>query len=130
MTAGSRHSRRNGTTRSTERRLERFAFRRRAHASACACPRRLKPPLYANRRDQPTEYRDRQDEEPDSDEQKIREQQNHTDRGPSERVEPRKRDVGHEPRFDGRRDDGQQRPEKEQDDGMSRQARLQQKVAY
>ena len=26
--------------------LERFAFRRRAHASACACPRRLKPPLY------------------------------------------------------------------------------------
>src|SRR5688572_30574069 len=31
------------------RHLERivFAFRRRAHASACACPRRLKPPLYA-----------------------------------------------------------------------------------
>ena len=33
--------------RGVRHRLERFAFRRRAHASACACPRRLKPPLYA-----------------------------------------------------------------------------------
>ena len=29
--------------------LERFAFRRRAHASACACPRRLTPPRHAVR---------------------------------------------------------------------------------
>ena len=30
--------------------VDRFVFRRRAHASACACPRRLKPPLYAESR--------------------------------------------------------------------------------